>query len=43
MLHVTSLNGLVQNLTSLRDLRLSYIQISSPMPEITNFTTLQVK
>ena len=41
MLHVKSLNGLVQNLTSLRDLRLSYVQIS--FPEITNFTTLQVK
>uniref|UniRef100_A0A2N9HQ85 Leucine-rich repeat-containing N-terminal plant-type domain-containing protein n=1 Tax=Fagus sylvatica TaxID=28930 RepID=A0A2N9HQ85_FAGSY len=29
-----SLKGLVQNLTNLRDLRLSYVQISSPVPEI---------
>ena len=31
MLHLRSLKGLVQNLTNLRDLRLSYIQISSPV------------
>uniref|UniRef100_A0A2N9FN02 Leucine-rich repeat-containing N-terminal plant-type domain-containing protein n=1 Tax=Fagus sylvatica TaxID=28930 RepID=A0A2N9FN02_FAGSY len=34
MLHLRSLKGLVQNLTNLRDLRLSYVQISSPVPEI---------
>jgi hypothetical protein len=34
MLHLRSLKGLVQNLTSLKVLRLSYVQISSPVPEI---------
>ena len=33
-LHLRSLQGLVQNLTSLEDLSLRYVQISSPVPEI---------
>ncbi|XP_065636617.1 receptor-like protein 7 [Quercus suber] len=33
-LHLGSLQGLVQNLTSLEDLSLRYVQISSPVPEI---------
>nr|XP_023919112.1 receptor-like protein 12 [Quercus suber] len=33
-LHLRSLQGLVQNLPSLEDLRLSLVQISSPVPEI---------
>ena len=43
MLHLRSLKGLVQNLTNLRDLRLSYVQISSPVPEIlSNLTSLTI-
>ncbi|KAM4119109.1 hypothetical protein ACJW30_03G034900 [Castanea mollissima] len=34
MLHLRSLQGLVQNLTRLKDLSLKYVQISSPVPEI---------
>ncbi|KAM3704805.1 hypothetical protein ACB098_03G032800 [Castanea mollissima] len=34
MLHLRSLQGLVQNLTRLKDLSLRYVQISSPVPEI---------
>ncbi|KAM4108277.1 hypothetical protein ACB094_03G033400 [Castanea mollissima] len=34
MLHLRSIKVLVQNSTSLKDLRLSYVQISSLMPEI---------
>ncbi|KAL0006003.1 hypothetical protein SO802_013564 [Lithocarpus litseifolius] len=34
MLHLRSLKGLVQNLTSLEDLSLRYVQIPSPVPEI---------
>ncbi|KAF3945077.1 hypothetical protein CMV_028511 [Castanea mollissima] len=34
MLHLKSLKGLVQNLTSLEDLSLRYVQIPSPVPEI---------
>uniref|UniRef100_A0A7N2L5X8 Leucine-rich repeat-containing N-terminal plant-type domain-containing protein n=1 Tax=Quercus lobata TaxID=97700 RepID=A0A7N2L5X8_QUELO len=33
-LHLRSLQGLVQNLTGLKDLGLRYVQISSPVPEI---------
>ncbi|XP_050277742.1 receptor-like protein 43 [Quercus robur] len=33
-LHLRSLKDLVQNLTGLKDLRLRYVQISSPVPEI---------
>uniref|UniRef100_A0A2N9F5P1 Leucine-rich repeat-containing N-terminal plant-type domain-containing protein n=1 Tax=Fagus sylvatica TaxID=28930 RepID=A0A2N9F5P1_FAGSY len=33
MLHLGNLKGLVQNLTSLQDLYLNYVQISSPVPE----------